>query len=219
MSTGRTRRIGLTLAILGSTALGVVAAAAEPDYVEVTESEAAPKGVSPPQLPADVRQRFAGQTLTVAYEVYVSPDGQVAKVDVVTSVPEIDQTVTAWLTRFTYTTQNRPIRFPVKLTFTLAPAGYKAPPPHMPPMMRTSGDYPRLPDEVKRRNVGKQLVGVYIVSIDRDGHVTAVEPKVSIPGADAAIVATVKAWRYNAGGVPVRRAERFVFDVVEPRFR
>src|SRR5438874_2566863 len=83
--------------------------------------------------------------------------------------------------------------FAVKFSYTLAPAGYQPPP--IPPvwLTRVSGDYPRLPDDVKRKNVGKRLTGMYVIAVDRDGQVTAVETKVSIPGADAAIIATIKA--------------------------
>src|SRR2546423_5703963 len=81
-------------------ALGGIVAADEPEYAVVTEADVAPRGVAPPQLPADIRQRFAGQTLTVAYDVYLAPDGHVAKIAVVTSVPELDPIAAAWLTNF-----------------------------------------------------------------------------------------------------------------------
>jgi hypothetical protein len=192
----------------------------EPTYADVTEAEVAPKGVTTPPLPRELEQRFAGKTVSVAYEIYLAPDAHITKIEPTTSVPEVDDVVRKWLlTWFKPTAPERYVRFPVHFTYTIAPAGYQPPPPHMMAPRLIAGDRPSLPDEVKRRNAGKQLVGVFIVSIGRDGHVTAVEPKVSIPGADAAIMAAIKSWRYEPLPVPVRRAERLVYDIVEPRFR
>lgn len=214
-----TGRILVATILVSLVTVGLVAAD-EPAYVDVSEVEVAPKGILTPQLPPQVTQRFAGKTVSVAYEIYLAPDGHVTKVEPVTSVPEVDDVVRQWLlTWFKPAPPQRYVRFPVRFTYTLAPSGYHPPPPHLIAPTLIAGERPSLPDEVKKQNAGKQLVGVYIVSIDRDGHVTAVEPKVSIRGADAAIIAAIKTWRYNAIPVPVRRAERLVYDIVEPRFR
>jgi len=157
---------------------------ATPEYALVGFADVTSQGVMPPYFPPEVRQRYAGKTLTVAYDVFLAPDGSVTKVQVVTSVPELDKTMTSHLMSLKYRPPNRYVRFPVKLSLPLAPAGYQPPPPHPLWGARVSGEYPRLPDEVKKRNVGKQLVGLYIVSIERDGHVSAVETKVPIPGAE-----------------------------------
>jgi hypothetical protein len=54
------------------------------------------------------------------------------------------------------------------------------------------------PESLRRKNAGKRLEGRYMVFCSRDGSVVRVEPGQAIAGADAAVIALVKARHFPA---------------------
>jgi len=72
---------------------------------------------------------------------------------------------------------------------------------------------PHLPDVIKAQRKGQTVLGSYKVCIDTSGSVTSVSPVGSIPGADEAIISTLRGWKFKAQAIPVCFAEAFNFIV------
>jgi len=65
---------------------------------------------------------------------------------------------------------------------------------------------------------------MYFVTVGRDGHVTAIDPvgsqgeaRRTVADVDAAVAASIGAWRFRPQPVPVRSMVRFVFVIPAPR--
>lgn len=75
-------------------------------------------------------------------------------------------------------------------------------------------DAPQLPVEVKTLHPCEVLRGAYKVCIEpTTGGVNSVEVTQSIPGADAQILAVLKAWRFRAQPTPLCFLQFFVFPI------
>lgn len=94
-------------------------------------------------------------------------------------------------------------------------SGYRAVPPSALEREMVDSAMPRLPDEIRRRRASAgELRGAYMVYVARDGHVDRVEVALSIPGADATIVAQLKTWRFKPQPFPVRSLVTLVFSLL-----
>ncbi|MFO0577409.1 MAG: hypothetical protein U1A78_25670 [Polyangia bacterium] len=62
---------------------------------------------------------------------------------------------------------------------------------------------PHLPDDVKRGLTGTSVTGSYKLCISQDGSIGSVAIVRSIPGADDAIIATLRTWRYQPQPEPI----------------
>jgi hypothetical protein len=51
------------------------------------------------------------------------------------------------------------------------------------------------------------------VCIDQSGAVSQVQPLVDIPGADEALIATIRTWRYRPQPIPVCFVASWVFSI------
>jgi FecR protein len=79
---------------------------------------------------------------------------------------------------------------------------------------RIAGADPHLPDAVKRRLKGQpEHSFVTQICVGSDGAVTDVSVVQGIPGADAALVATLRQWRYDRQPIPVCFVTQLVFSV------
>ncbi|MDB4966928.1 MAG: hypothetical protein JWN44_2617 [Myxococcales bacterium] len=77
---------------------------------------------------------------------------------------------------------------------------------------------PHLPDGVKIAHVGEQLVALYKVCAAPDGTMATVSIMEGIPGADAAIVDTLRHWRVRPqAGLGICTLSRFVFSISKAR--
>jgi hypothetical protein len=87
-------------------------------------------------------------------------------------------------------------------------------PPYALEAQRLAGASPHLPDFVKvtRKGLG-DLPFLARVCVDQAGVVNHVEVMQGIPGADDAIVQTLRGWRYKPQPIPVCFLSRFVFNV------
>lgn len=79
---------------------------------------------------------------------------------------------------------------------------------------RIAGADPHLPDAVKRRLKGQpEHSFVTQICVGNDGAVTDVSVVQGIPGADDALVATLRQWRYQPQPIPVCFVTQLVFSV------
>lgn len=96
-----------------------------------------------------------------------------------------------------------------------------APPPPKPKLVpsilikkdKLSGDDPHLPDPVKAQHAGGVVTGSYKVCIGSEGTIASVEVRQGIEGADAAIIATLKTWRYKPQPIPICFIQLFEFHI------
>jgi hypothetical protein len=101
---------------------------------------------------------------------------------------------------------------PVELNFiAAATSGYRAVPPTAMDGQRLTGATPHLPSAV--HSADKTIVGIYLLYIELDGSVSRVEVNRSVPGADDAIVATLRAWRFRPQPERLRVMHSFTFKV------
>ncbi len=86
--------------------------------------------------------------------------------------------------------------------------------PHQLDAQKIAGADPHLPEFVKlaRRGLGDNAFAARIC-VDQAGSVSRVDVLSGIPGADEAIVAALRQWRYRTQPIPVCFVSRFVFDV------
>jgi len=94
------------------------------------------------------------------------------------------------------------------------PAKPKNVPPHMLEQAKLSGEMPHLPDIVKIQRKGTGLaISMVKVCIDQSGNVNQVSVLQGIPGADAAIISAVRAWRYKPQPIPICSMVKFEFQI------
>jgi hypothetical protein len=86
--------------------------------------------------------------------------------------------------------------------------------PHSLDAARVAGAMPHLPASIvaQRRGLGDTTFSAKIC-VDQSGAVSSVSVLSGIPGADAAIVATLRDWRYKSQPIPVCFVSQFVFAV------
>jgi outer membrane biosynthesis protein TonB len=86
--------------------------------------------------------------------------------------------------------------------------------PHALDAARVAGAMPHLPASIvaQRRGLGDTTFTAKIC-VDQSGAVSSVSVLSGIPGADAAIVATLRDWRYKSQPIPVCFVSQFVFAV------
>jgi hypothetical protein len=73
---------------------------------------------------------------------------------------------------------------------------------------------PQLPADVQRRLVGKSVVGLFRMCVPKDGGpVSLVTAVVGVPGADDAIGASLKGWRYRGTGAEACWIEPLLFTL------
>src|SRR5436309_1969533 len=73
---------------------------------------------------------------------------------------------------------------------------------------------PHLPDWFRNQHAGQTLRGTYRVCIRQDGRVSDVYSIAGIPGADQAVIETVKSqWMFKPQGLPVCAPWVFVFKI------
>jgi hypothetical protein len=75
------------------------------------------------------------------------------------------------------------------------------------------GDDPTLPDEVVAVSRGQTLVGRYRICVTTAGRVYSVKPVVSIAGADQAIIAVLKSWKFQRLPTDLCQTQTFTFEV------
>jgi hypothetical protein len=87
-------------------------------------------------------------------------------------------------------------------------------PPHALDAQRVAGAMPHLPPAVAgaRRGLGDSTFTARLC-VDQSGAVSSVTVLAGIPGADADIVSTVRAWRYKPQPIPVCFITQFVYEV------
>jgi hypothetical protein len=93
---------------------------------------------------------------------------------------------------------------------------YQNVPPHMLDTRATYRPEPHLPDAVKLKHPDEELISMLKVCVAPDGHVAQISLLQGIPGADAAIVETLRAWTFKPQPIPVCTLQRFVFFVPPP---
>jgi protein TonB len=87
-------------------------------------------------------------------------------------------------------------------------------PPHTLEQAKLSGEMPHLPDIVKIQRKGTGLaISMVKVCIDQSGNVNQVSVLQGIPGADAAIISAVRAWRYKPQPIPICSMVKFEFQI------
>lgn len=86
-------------------------------------------------------------------------------------------------------------------------------------LARVSSPVPLLPDDVKLRRVGERLVFAAKICAGADGRIATIAIGQGIPGADAAIMATIRQWRLRAqpDGQGVCTLSQLVYDISAPR--
>jgi hypothetical protein len=87
-------------------------------------------------------------------------------------------------------------------------------PPHALDAQRLAGAMPHLPAAVigARRGLGESTFTARLC-LDTAGSVSSVTVLAGIPGADADIVATLRAWRYKPQPIPVCFVTQFTYEI------
>ncbi|HEY1587306.1 MAG TPA: hypothetical protein VGH63_16535, partial [Polyangia bacterium] len=87
-------------------------------------------------------------------------------------------------------------------------------PPHALDAQRLAGAMPHLPAAVigARRGLGESTFTARLC-LDTAGAVSSVTVLAGIPGADADIVSTLRAWRYRPQAIPVCFVTQFTYEI------
>ena len=86
--------------------------------------------------------------------------------------------------------------------------------PHMLEQQKLAGDMPHLPDIVKIQRKGTGLaISMVKVCIDQGGNVNQVSIIQGIPGADQAIMSTIRGWKYKPQPIPICSMVKFEFQI------
>lgn len=183
----------------------------------------------------ELRRKYAGQRLYGEYMVYYGADGDIDAIEVVKSIAGCDELVEAWIRE--NQKQYRPperqrVRRLSKVEVSFPPTGErqesakkdkpvpappgsrpKTVPPHMFDTQAIERETPHLPEAVREKHAGQNLVVMYYVTLGTDGHVTAVDPINPIADVDAAIIETLKRWRFKPQPLALRTMLRFEFYI------
>ena len=170
-------------------------------------------------IPADERKRYAGQHPSGDYDVYIGREGTVDGIHVVRSLEGCDEFIAKHLATIRQTPKPpepwvRHVTVELRFGDVATPSSIRAKnvPPHLFESLLVASPTPHLPDAVKRRARG-ELVGVYKICAATNGKVTTVAPLQSIPGADEAIMTTLRTWQITPQPMPICTSTRFVFAV------
>jgi hypothetical protein len=78
---------------------------------------------------------------------------------------------------------------------------------------KVAGIAPHLPDWVKIRYRGFELVGIYKMCINLEGNVAEVIPIVRLPAGNVQVMDTLRTWKYKPQPVPVCFVNKYVFGI------
>jgi len=187
------------------------------------ETEASIVHREPLLPPASWRRFNAGKTEHATYELAVNPDGKVAQIRALAAPSDraLAQHFADVLSHWRFAPKQAE-RYVVHVT--VAPRTSEPDirdeslfPPMRSPFNRTRQELvspnDRLPpDDIKQRNAGKHLSGVYVVYVDLDGAVLHVGVKKSIPGVDEAMIERFEDMRFH--GLDRRGRFELPVDVV-----
>ena len=68
---------------------------------------------------------------------------------------------------------------------------------------KTGGSDPHLPEVIKAQRKGQTVQGTYKICIEQSGQVKEVTTVSSIPGADDAVISSLRTWTFKAQPIPV----------------
>jgi hypothetical protein len=184
------------------------------------ESEASIVHREPLLAPASWRRFNAGKTEQARYELAVNPDGKVAQIRALAAPSDraLAQHFADVLSHWRFAPKPA-ARWVVSVTVTPRSSEPEIADESLFPTMRSpfKGTRQELvspndrlpPDDVKQRDAGKHLSGVYVVYVDLDGAVVHVGVKKSVPGVDEAMIERFEDMRFHG----LERRGRFELPV------
>jgi hypothetical protein len=202
-------------------------------YVEVpglTHPTISTLAVAPdePAISAETRARHAGRRPSGDYTLFYNTNGTVDGVDVDRSIPGCDDFIVGKLrTAQMMPHPLKPVRRHMTIELSFHSPDQAGPPralraknvsPHEFETQQVAAPIPHLPDAVKAKHAsGPDLTWMGKVCVQGDGTVDQVSVLSGIPGADDAIVTTLRTWRLRPQVQPICSMVRFVFALEPPQ--